>query len=212
MGINPSTSSLIAFGLSHGDQRGPDHPVVQAVTLLQHVDYRVRFLVRREHADRLVPVGIELLPDGLISLRLALANTVFNCFNVRSTPLLSVSSAAESAARVASRLSLTGRRSAAMASTAYLYAFVSSIAVRFRIFSASALALSQASWCSWAFNSARRNSSSVSGKGATSAGAAGSTEVSSEGPCGLGWSGSGISSPQDLSPTLQGYKCAQSTT
>src|SRR2546430_16460157 len=120
MGINPPTSSLIVFGLGHGDQRRPDHPIVQAVALLQHVDDRVRFLFRREHADRLVPVGVELLPDGIDLLRVAFANTAFSCFSVSSTPLLSVSSAAESAASVASRLSFTGSRSAATASIAYL--------------------------------------------------------------------------------------------
>src|SRR6266705_5089182 len=65
MGIKLPTSSLIVFRFSHGDQCRPDHPVVQAVPLLQHVDYRVRFLFRGEHADRLVLVGIELLPDGI---------------------------------------------------------------------------------------------------------------------------------------------------
>src|SRR5256885_8215361 len=120
MGINPPTSSLIVFGLGHGDQRRPDHPIVQAVALLQHVDDRVRFLFRRRMLIAWCRWGSNFSPMGLISLRVAFANTAFSCFSVSSTPLLSVSSAADSAASAASRLSFTGSRSAATASIAYL--------------------------------------------------------------------------------------------
>src|SRR2546422_451209 len=61
MGINPPTSSSIVLGLSHGDQCRPDHPIVQAVALLQHVDDRVRFLLRGEHEPNTV---INVLQKG----------------------------------------------------------------------------------------------------------------------------------------------------
>src|SRR6266853_1902990 len=42
---------------------GMDDAVVQQVSLLQHVDHGIGLAVRGQHADRLVLVRVELLPD-----------------------------------------------------------------------------------------------------------------------------------------------------
>src|SRR5262249_25326818 len=63
MGINPRSSSVLRLGNS--DQGGADHPVVKAVAFLKDVDHRVGLFLRRQHADRLVLVGVELPSDGV---------------------------------------------------------------------------------------------------------------------------------------------------
>src|SRR5712692_697599 len=72
MGINPSSSSLGVLGPSDGDQRRPNHAVVQRVALLQHIDHRVRLLLRWEHADGLMSVRVEFLPDRVDLLDIGL--------------------------------------------------------------------------------------------------------------------------------------------
>src|SRR5712692_6159022 len=59
MGINPSSSSFGVLGPCYGHERRPNHPVVQRVAFLQHIDHRVRLFLRWEHADGLMPVRVE---------------------------------------------------------------------------------------------------------------------------------------------------------
>src|SRR6266571_1869453 len=72
MGINPLSSSLGVLGPRDGDERRPNHPVVQRVAFLQHVDHRVRLLLRWEHADGLMSVRVELFPDRVDLLEIGL--------------------------------------------------------------------------------------------------------------------------------------------
>src|SRR6266571_2963517 len=72
MGTNPLSSSLGVLGPRDGDERRPNHPVVQRVAFLQHVDHRVRLLLRWEHADGLMSVRVELFPDRVDLLEFGL--------------------------------------------------------------------------------------------------------------------------------------------
>src|SRR5438445_978633 len=72
MGINPSSSSLGVLGPRDGHERRPNHAVVQRVALLQHVDHRIGLLLRREHADGLMSVRVEFLPDRVDLLEIGL--------------------------------------------------------------------------------------------------------------------------------------------
>ncbi len=72
MGINPLSSSLGVLGPRDGHERRPNHPVVQRVAFLQHVDHRVRLLLRWEHADGLMSVRVELFPDRVDLLEIGL--------------------------------------------------------------------------------------------------------------------------------------------
>src|SRR5882672_9879609 len=72
MGVNPPTSSLRVLGLRDRHQRGPDHPIVEGVPLLKHVDYGVWLLLGRQHADGLMPMGVEFLAAGIDLLQAGL--------------------------------------------------------------------------------------------------------------------------------------------